>query len=152
MLKWPTRLGGFGILGHANTRDCAAQASTDASIRLLSEKGLITDQNMTDLAEQLTSEGVADADNRYLQYGPLPAPQDAPPGPSIKQGARVDAKMKVEMAAWYSNLTPEQQLQFTDNSDSLKWVLALPNAKWRSLTDKQIEASLNILMLRPMDE
>ena len=150
--NWPTRLGGFGILGHSNTRDCAAQASTDASIRLLSEKGLITDQNMTDLAEQLTSEGVADADNRYLQYGPLPAPQDAPPGPSIKQGARVDAKMKVEMAAWYSNLTPEQQLQFTDNSDSLKWVLALPNAKWRSLTDKQIEASLNILMLRPKDE
>ena len=107
---------------------------------------------MSDLAELLTREDVADADNRYLQYGPLPAPQDAPPGPLIKQGARVDAKMKAEMTAWYSNLTTEQQLQFTDNSDSLKWVTALPNGKWRSLTDKQIEACLNILMLRPKDE
>jgi len=150
--NWPTRYGGLGILGHTATRDCAVQASTEASIRLLLEKGLITNQGISDLAEQLTREGVADDDNRYLLFGPLPPAQVAPPGPLIKQAARVDAKMKAEMVAWFSNLTPEQQLQFTDNSDSLKWVQALPNGKWRSLTDRQMGACLNILMLRPKDE
>jgi hypothetical protein len=101
--NWPTRYGGLGILGHTATRDCAVQASTEASIRLLLEKGLITNQGISDLAEQLTREGVADDDNRYLLFGPLPPAQVAPPGPLIKQAARVDAKMKAEMVVWFSN-------------------------------------------------
>ena len=81
------------------------QASGEASRRLLLEKGLITNQSVSDLAELLTAEGVADSDNRYLQFGPLPL-QDEPPGPLIKQGALVDVKMKAEMAEWFSKLTP----------------------------------------------
>jgi hypothetical protein len=142
------RHGGLGIISHTATRDCAVQASGEASRRLLLQKGLITNQTASDLAELLTAQGVDDADNRYLQFGPLPV-QDEPPGPLIKQGALVDAKMKAEMAEWFSKLTPEQQLVYTDNAASLKWMEAIPNGKWRSLTDKQIEASLNILMLRP---
>ena len=147
--NWPTRLGGLGILSHAATRGCAVEASNEASRRLLLEKGLISNQSMSDLAELLSSEGVADADNRYLQFGPVPAPHYDPAAPLMKQSALVDAKMKADMAEWFSKLTPEQQLQFIDNSDSLKWVEALPNGKWRSLTDKQLAACLNILMLRP---
>jgi len=150
--NWPMRLGGFGILGHGATLVCAAEASTEASIRLLSEKNLITSQSMSDLAELLSNEGVPDADNRYLQFGPLPAPHEEPPGPFVKQGARVEAKLKAENATWFSNLTHEQQLVYMDNAESLKWLNALPNGKWRSLNDKQIQACLNILMLRPRDE
>ncbi len=95
--NWPTRHGGLGILSHTATRDCAVQASGEASRRLLLEKRLITNQTVSGLAELLTAQGVDDADNRYLQFGPLPV-QDEPPGPLIKQGAFVDAKMKAEMA------------------------------------------------------
>ena len=101
--NWPMRLGGFGILGHGATLVCAAEASTEASIRLLLEKDLITSQSMSDLAELLSNEGVPDADNRYLQFGPLPAPHEEPPGPFVKQGARVEAKLKAENATWFSN-------------------------------------------------
>ena len=150
--NWPMRLGGLGILGHGATLGCAAEASTEASIRLLSEKDLITSQSMSDLAELLSNEGVPDADNRYLQFGPLPAPHEEPPGPFVKQGARVEAKLKAENATWFSNLTHEQQLVYMDNSESLKWLNALPNGKWRSLNDKQIQACFNILLLRPRNE
>jgi len=145
----PNILGGLGILSHKETQPFARQASLDLARNELVKRKVVTRNGMVELAEQYTREGVPNDANPYRQVGPLPDANDENTSHCVKQKDLTAPFMQRKQQQLLESMTIEQQASFVENMSALTWMQAIPRGKYRSMTDKQVTANLNMLMLRP---
>ena len=144
----PIKLGGLGVLSHKETQSFAREASLALSRNELLKRQLTTRNKMVELAEQHVSEGGQDEDNPYKQVGPLPYAADDFTEHCVKQKELTLPFMQLKQQRLLETMTIDQQANFVENMSALLWMQAIPKGNYRSLTDKQLSANLNMLMLR----
>lgn len=105
-------------------------------------------QDMVDLADQLTAEGVMPSDNPYNAVGSMPTAAEEDQLQLTQRLMTADI-MEQKQRELLTSMTPEQQDIFVDNMSSMKWMHVIPQGKYRSLINSQMGALINIHLLVP---
>ena len=114
----PNRYGGLGVLSMAESLIPATTAAYQLAIRVLLDRGLTSEDELTALSEQMVAEGRR---NRYSQNGPTPGVAEENRGDVfVKQGALMEKKFKVVYQALIDLLDDEQRIQFVDNKGGME--------------------------------
>lgn len=146
IIALPQRLGGMGLMSHADTVECARQVSLCNSRNELVDRELTTREAMAALADQLEAEDVET--NPYSAVSAMPSAADeAQLQPTQRQ--LTQAIMEDEQKRLLETMTPEQQEIFVDNMASIGWMRALPQGQFRRLSDKQMTALICIHLMKP---
>ena len=143
----PNRYNGLGILSMVEALPSAQTAAYDLAIQVLLERNLTTPDELAALSDQCVAEGRR---NRHSQNGPMPAVAEENRGKMlVKQGVLMEQRFKEEHHKLCNLLDQEQLVAFVDNKGGIKCLNCLPNGKYRSLTNQQTAAMINIYALRP---
>ena len=142
----PNRYGGLGFLSMVEALPSAQKAAYELANHVLMERRLTTEDELAALSEQMVAEHRR---NRYSQSGPMPGVAEEIRGQMlVKQGVLMEQRYKEEHIKLCNSLGQEQLLSFVDNKGGVKCLNTLPNGKYRSLTNTQVAALLNIYALR----
>jgi hypothetical protein len=121
----PLSQGGFGLISYEEISPAARGAARDAAQDRL--RVILPDDN------------------------PMPTVAEENPEPKLSQQARTRIILREAMTAFAETLSVDQRLAFIDNSSKggTGWLRANPVGKYRSLTNSQIAAAINIRSLQP---
>jgi len=108
---------------------------------------LTTEDELAGLSEQMETEGRR---NRYSQSGHTPGvAEENRSKVLVKQGVLMEQSFKEQYAQTCNTVDHEQLLQLVDNKGGVKCTNCIPHGKYRSLSNAQMAAVINIIGLRP---
>jgi len=138
---------GLGIYSYQDTAPGARRASIAQSRVELIQRGLSSKELLIALAEQMEDQGIADEENAYCADGPTPTVEEENLQ-LVKQKVLNKAMLKIKHEELLLRLTPDEQLIHVDNRQVTKVFGLIPKGKYRRLTNAQVAATLNILLMR----